>query len=303
MSGSNKDANAWLGSAELKAEIMHDLSEDLERERYVQGSYLTGAEDSEKAFYGCHVGCLMMAAARYENRRDADPPLALSVLAGEVAGRASGGMWHHLVTEKLGMPRDLAEFWDKVYEQLPPSLAPRFAVDSLECVQPGADLRTVLHQLIVWLLIDPQGGFLARARPVTTAEQELGSYLQVLGALWNARAQDYTLPAHEGIGRIQTEQLAESVAIVAGDITKDAGSPFHWAALALHSAASGTVTHHVAGALICEWVESIDAGAMKLPDVPLIDPFEDEILAHERPWWLVATKFFQLCENAPQGPK
>jgi hypothetical protein len=299
LSDSNADANAWLGSKELKEEILHDLADDLEKDRYVQGSYLTGAEDDEKAFYGCHVGCLMVAAARYDNRRH-DDPAPLDVLASGVAER---GMWHDLVVEKLGMPRDLAQFWDKFYEQLPASLAPRFAVESLRCVPVGADLRTVLHQLITWLLGDEHAGFLARARPGTAAEQELQSYLVVFGAYWAARAQDYTRPAHVGLGPIHTDELAEKVRTIGADITDDVGSPFYWAAQALRSAASGTATHHVAGALICEWVAAIDAGAMEMPRLPLIDPFEDEMLAHEQPWWLVAAKFFQLCAAAPQGPQ
>lgn len=293
------DSNAWLGSIELKEEILRDLAEDLELERYVQGSYIASANDDDQAFYGCHVGCLMMARARYDNRRDSSPVRLVDLLTGVLE---RGLSWHGQVPEMLGMPRDLAEFWDKTYEKLPPDLAPRFAVESLECVPVGADLRTVLHRLIAWLLDDPQAGFLAGARePRTTAELQLGSYLVMLGALWNNRAQDYTRPAHIGLDLIDTEDLADKIPSIGREIEDDLGSPFYWATLAMHSAARGTVTHHVAGALIDEWAEAFENRAIGFPAD--YDPFGDGEAQANNPLWFIVRKFFDLCATSPQGDR
>lgn len=291
------DSYAWLGSMQLKEEILADLAEDQARDRYVQGSYIAGANDEEQAFFGCHVGCLMMAQARYENRHGDHAPEPLYALAR--AREEVAPAWHGQVPEKLGMPRDLAEFWDKFFEALPSDLAPRWAVESLECVPVGADLRNVLHQLIAWLLVDEKAGFLARApEPTTSDEQQLGSYLVVLGSYWQHRAQDYTRSSHVGLDPIQTDEMAQRIQDLGRGIGHDERSPYYWASLALHSAASGTVTHHVAGALINEWVEAFHSGAVVFPDD--YDPFTGED-ADQNPRWFIANKFFDLCAHAPQG--
>jgi hypothetical protein len=290
------DSNAWLGSLELKEEILRDLAEDLQLERYVQGSYITGANDDDQAFYGCHVGCLMMARACYDNRRDSNP-LRLVDLVTETLER--GYLWHGHVPEKLGMPRDLAEFWDKTYEKLPPDLAPRFAVQSLQCVPVGADLRNVLARLIAWLLDDPQAGFLAGARePQKTAELKTGSYLVMLGALWTQRAQDYTKPAHVPLDvTANLEDLADEIPAIGTDIEDNLGSPFYWATMAMHSAIRGTVTHHIAGALIDEWADAFENRAIGFPAD--YDPLDED--AGDNPLWFIARKFFDLCATSPQG--
>lgn len=293
------DSNAWLGSLQLKEEILRDLAEDLAQERYVQGSYLAGANDDDQAFFGCHVGCLMMARARYDNRRS-DEPFTLAELVTGFEERSSA--WHGQVPELLGMPRDVAEFWDKMYEKLPPDLAPRFAVESLECVPVGADLRTVLHRLIVWLLDDPQAGFLAGARePRTTAELELSSYLVMLAALWNNRAQEHTKLAHMGLDAFSDlEELAAKIPSIGRDIEDDLESPFYWATMAMHSAVRGSVTHHVACALIDEWAEALENRAIVFPEP--YDAFSDEPGA-DNPLWFIALKFFDLCAHSPQGDR
>lgn len=295
------DSHAWLGSQELKNEILTDLNEDLARERYIQGTYLAAADSDDQAFYGCHVGCLMMAWARYDNRRGPDPD-PLTFLAGNYTEYSA--RWHGQVPEKLGMPRDVAEFWDKFYEKLPPTLAPQFAVTSLACVPVGADLRTVLHQLAAWLLVDEHAGFLAGAEPRTSDEQQLQSYLVVLGSYWAHRAQDYTRSPHIGVDPIQTDEMAEAIREIGRGLNRDTQPRFNWAFQALHSATSGTVTHHVVCALIDEWAEMMREGDAILPDVgPLSDPFaEYDMPADDWPLWTIATKFFQLCAAAPQGP-
>lgn len=285
------DSNAWLGSLELKEEILRDLAEDLERERYVQGTYLAHAEDNDQAFYGCHVGCLMMARARYDNRRSEHPAGALAELMPGLQEVSS--TWHHEVPDKLGMPRALAEFWDKTFEKMPAELAPRFAIESLQCVPVGGDLRNVLPRLIVWLLDDPQAGFLAGAPdPHTTAEGQIGAYLVVAGELWKTRAQDYTVPAQTGIN------LTENITAAVGHVESDAASPYYWASLALGSAISGAATQHVAGALLDEWAEALENGAIAFPEPR--DHF-DNTPGSGDPLWFVAQKFFELCATSPQG--
>ena len=289
------DSYAWLGLPELKEEILRDLAEDLARQRYVQGTYIAGANDEGQAFFGCHVGCLMMAQARYENRREDDPNPLYALVSAREEHAAS---WHGKIPEKLGMPSDLARFWDSFFEKLPEFLAPRFAVESLACVPVGADLRNVLHNLIVWLLVDDRAGFLAGARePATPDEQQLGSYMTVVGDYWKHRAQDYTRSSQVALDPALADDMIPKVTALVQGIDHDVNSPYHWAYMAVHSALSGTIAHHVAGALAGEWVEAFDNGAITFPDY--YDPFADD--TENEPLWFIARKFFELCAEAPQG--
>ena len=287
------DSYAWLGSLELKEEILADLADDLARDRYVQGSYIAGANDGEQAFYGCHVGCLMMAHSRYENRRIRVPePLYALARAREEAAST----WHNEVPDKLGMPYVVAQFWDTFFEKLPPELAPRFAVESLVCVPVGADLRTVLASLIAWLLTDPTAGFLAGEQGATPGEVKIREYVDVVGDMWRQCAADRARPAARGLEWSELDSVQDSIRMAAHGVPAVMTSRFYYASIALLSATSGAGVHHVALALISEYVDAIADSAIPMP--PMVDEFEDS----ERPaLWAIAEKFFDLCSKAPQG--
>jgi hypothetical protein len=180
---------------------------------------------------------------------------------------------------------------------MPATLAPRFAVESLECVPVGADLRNVLCALIAWLLTDPVAGFLAGEQGATPAEAKVREYVDVVGAMWQQRADNHTMQAATGIGLAELEVLESDIRDAAHGVPVDCDSRFYYASLALLSAASGSVVHHVALALIDEYTEAISDNAIPLP---VFNQFDNP----DRPaLWAVAEKFFDLCSKAPQGER
>jgi hypothetical protein len=291
------DSYAWKGDSALKEEILADLNEDLARERYVQGQYLSEASDSDRAFYGCHVGCLMMAKARYDNRRS-QHPIDLYYLAGDRDDRAS--TWHGEVPAELGMPGAIAHFWDRFFEKIAPELAPHFAVRSLECVPVGADLRLVLPKLVAWMLTDPAEGFLAGAAdPQTSGENQVNGYMETVGALWQARAERLDIHPAYGLEREDVDPLQEGLHNAARGVIHDVRSPYHWAAAALPVAGSPQASYSVAEDVAGEYATAMEVQAITFPATT--DPFDDEAVGAGNGLWVVAEKFFALCAAAPQG--
>lgn len=299
--------NAWHGEQVLKEEIVSDLRDDLEQERFNQGGYLESHE-GDREFVGCHIGCLMMAKTRYKMRRNkpGEPLLRLNTIATVLADEAAS--WHENLPAELGIPTAVGHFWDKMFESLPAELAPRFAVESLECIEAGADLSTVLPELIVWMITDPHDGFLRTTiYPLSDREHEIRAHAEQVAQVWRDRAADRTINPSTGLpGKVAGRLYAET------PLYADGGDgPFARLTHALRYATAGAPTGHAAAEVACSYAESVELGALTIVGHLAVDPFEpfeDEdafpaVGEGERALWLVAKKFFALCASAPsQGP-
>jgi len=127
---------AFHGDPAIKAKYVARLQMHHAQDQIVQGFYAEG--DPEKAeFRGCAIGCVLHS----DN--------------------------HSAYPDEIGYPTVLAHLEDSIFEGLPASEAPQFAVDFLAVVEPGADLSLVWPRFALWMLSDPKHGVLRLANEGT----------------------------------------------------------------------------------------------------------------------------------------
>lgn len=107
---------AWHNNPDLKTETVQRMREHAAADRIRQGNYQTLTHP----FRGCLIGCLL-------------PRMLRSPLEG----------WHDRVATTYGIPRTVGLYLDCIFEYLPPTDAPTFAVDSIEAIPVGADLTGI----------------------------------------------------------------------------------------------------------------------------------------------------------------
>jgi hypothetical protein len=77
---------------------------------------------------------------------------------------------HSRYETELGIPREVAQLEDSIFEGLPNGQALRWPERFLAAIQPGADLSLVWPRFAAWLLVDPTDGVIRFAR--TDRERE-----------------------------------------------------------------------------------------------------------------------------------
>lgn len=115
---------SWHGDPTLKAATIAEMQAHIDADRLVKGRYW---EDGK----GCAVGCLIKTGD------------------------------HQLYESKFGIPKELAQLEDVIFEGLPNEKAMAWPVPFLTAVPVGVpidELRLVWNRLAVWLLIDPTYG-------------------------------------------------------------------------------------------------------------------------------------------------
>jgi hypothetical protein len=112
---------AYHGKDAVKKKYLGRIKAHAAADELVQG---TGWEDGK----GCAVGCTLEAYdhSRYET--------------------------------ELGIPRQLAQIEDAIFEGLPNAEAMRWPEKFLSAIKPGADLGLVFPRFMVWMLTDPNDG-------------------------------------------------------------------------------------------------------------------------------------------------
>lgn len=118
---------AWHGDPELKAKIVERMRQHRADDALVQGFYQKHDPAKALGYKGCAIGCLL----------DKQPHEKGSFWE---SARPAGG-WHLQVEEQFGILYDVAALIDDTFESLDPPHHAAFAVEVLEAIPVGADLR------------------------------------------------------------------------------------------------------------------------------------------------------------------
>ena len=138
---------AYQGKEELKASLVEEMKLHREQDQIIKGTY--GKTNGQ--FKGCAVGC--------------------SIHSLNVRMKKEWNTNEHGVYEiELGIPRALAYIEDRIFEGLPDGKAQDFAVNFLEAVRVGSDLRLVVPKFMVWLLADKDNGVISFAKKKQTKD-------------------------------------------------------------------------------------------------------------------------------------
>ncbi len=131
---------AYLGSPELKTQMLALADEHRKADHIVRGTYYVPGLAGQWTG-GCAVGCTLESARR---------------LAGEPLEDFKHGN-HAAYETYLGIPRVLARLEDGIFEGLEES-ALDWPARFLGAICPGADLSMVWPRFAHWLLTNPDGG-------------------------------------------------------------------------------------------------------------------------------------------------
>lgn len=138
---------AWHGSAAIREDAIRRMHMHRAEDSIVQQVYQLIDTTLASGYRGCAIGCLLP-------KGEALPP------SPEVLTPAGG--WHVQAEEHFGIPASVAHLIDRLFEMVPQSCAPDFAVSTVEAIAVGADLSLVPSHLMVDLLGDPKQGLIAR---------------------------------------------------------------------------------------------------------------------------------------------
>lgn len=119
--------SAFHGSQELKGNLIKQLEAHYAADEIVKGQYW---EDGK----GCAVGCCIHGSS------------------------------HELMSETYGIPIELCNLLDVIFEGLENSAAKEFPLQFVKAIPVGADLSRAWSRFAVWLLTDPVHG-IARLHP------------------------------------------------------------------------------------------------------------------------------------------
>lgn len=140
-------AGAWYGDLEMKTAIVAELEQDLALDRYRRGLWMqlddarVDGADFGSHWQGCHLGCLVLADMHREGKWQPSPTLVPDSVADYVGfDRAS---WVDEAQERFNFPGNLLLWQEYLFENMLPSYAPSFAVESVRAIEPGADLTSV----------------------------------------------------------------------------------------------------------------------------------------------------------------
>jgi hypothetical protein len=151
---------AWHGDPALKAEVLAGLYAHHAEDSIIQGTYFSPHPELASGFRGCAIGCVV-----------ADRVLAEAGI--DKAAKRSRGAFAFIETRDLhadcerllGIPSQVAQLVDCIFEGVHAAAAPDFAVRVTEAIQVGADLSLVTPRLMLDLLVDPELGVLCRTKP------------------------------------------------------------------------------------------------------------------------------------------
>ena len=125
---------AWHGDPALKARVMIKLRRHREQDELVRGVYQEkyGPEVAD-GYKGCLVGCTLPWIDDIEH------------------GDLFRFSYHGRLETEYGIPVELARLLDDLFEATPTDACADFAVDSIEAIQPGADLDGIAEEYADWL--------------------------------------------------------------------------------------------------------------------------------------------------------
>lgn len=139
---------AWHGSADLKAATVARMKLHRDHDELIAGSYLDFSDRAQRTpskYRGCFHGCL---TAEHLAAKLGIPLYELD---------ADGLVDWHVETEDLyGIPTDLGHVLDHCFERLDFQHG-RYAVETLEAIEPGADLNAV-DLAPLWEFINRRAG-------------------------------------------------------------------------------------------------------------------------------------------------
>jgi len=145
---------AWHGDPQLKADTVAAMIEHRALDQIARGNYLQFFPGEAAAFKGCFHGCLLV------NDLAAERGLTPAQFADKAWGMAISVDWHEETEKHFGIPTDLGDLLDFLFETRYDSDAGgQFAVDALEAMQPGADLSMVSWQVAEELLVSTLAGY------------------------------------------------------------------------------------------------------------------------------------------------
>ena len=110
---------AWHGDPQLKADTVRRMQEHREADEFIQRHYMLMDVKAASGFRGCAVGCLV----------------------GSWVTREGYASWHLAVQNIFGINEQVAWIIDEIFECLPVEDCATFAVEVIEAIPVGADLR------------------------------------------------------------------------------------------------------------------------------------------------------------------
>lgn len=134
---------AWHGNPALKAEVLARMLQHRVEDSIIQGSYQEFAPELASQYRGCLIGCTL-------------PMGKLSTWVDDCCGEGAAEQvvqgidemdWHPMVEELYGVSQRVSGLWERVFEFLPASKAPWFAVATIEATPVGADMDLVEERL------------------------------------------------------------------------------------------------------------------------------------------------------------
>lgn len=152
---------AWHNQPALKVGAVRDMIQHRELDEIVGGSYVLWSNQDARRVGGCFHGCLTLDA--YANSHKLSIPDAA-----KQAQHWTSSEWHSRTEAAFGIPIPVGKALDAMFERLDDleeGDQAGFAVETLQAMQPGADLLHALEAWFATLISDPEWGLVPHAGP------------------------------------------------------------------------------------------------------------------------------------------
>jgi hypothetical protein len=118
---------AWHGNPQLRETTVRRMRQHRDADELIQEAYRITDANTLSGFRGCFIGCLLPN----DHRPEPD--------------QSSTWRWHIPASEMYGIPVNVLEAVEAIFEGIDESDAPQFAVDVVEAIAVGADLSKVSY--------------------------------------------------------------------------------------------------------------------------------------------------------------
>lgn len=137
--------SAWHNRSALKAEVWGRMLQHRAEDSIIQQAYQMYSPEVASKYRGCLIGCTLPI----------DPDVAQGA---DIRTRDVAKKWHQQVEDLYGVPVPVGLMLDQVFESVPVTHAPAFALASIEAISVGADLSLTPMRLALDILTDPVWG-------------------------------------------------------------------------------------------------------------------------------------------------
>ena len=143
----NQPMRAFHNDPVFKAALLAEIRKHEEADAFVKGSYDASLPNR---FQGCSIGCTLHS---------------LNTLNGKYCPTPGRVDTHTRFPTELEIPIELAYHFDTLFEHLPDAESQTWTRRWVEAIPAGANLESVIPDLLQWMILDPTEGFIALAKP------------------------------------------------------------------------------------------------------------------------------------------